>query len=386
MLDMTLNVLLIEDEDDHFQLIKRSLSRAAQESVRLHRVARLQDGLAALDGNVEFDAILTDLNLPDSRGVATFRTIRRHAGAIPAIVMTSQNVPKDGIALMRERADDFLPKNRLDGELILRSLICAVERRKLLDVETELYRREGELEAAFHIQQSLLPDCPPEISGLELAANSHQAEAVGGDYYDFLPLPSGNLLVVIGDACGHGPGAALVMAQAAASLRTLCDIYDDPATIMTRLNNVLVDMTPDYSFMTMVLMKFDLASGVLTWCNAGHPPPLVINHDGTERGRLTPDSNGVIVGVVNRNEYEVSGQLSLKRNDVILAITDGLSESRNADRRLLGLERIEERFHHVKTEPATRIIEELSQLAADWRGDVRADDDETAVVIRWNRP
>lgn len=381
MLETQLKLLLIEDEDDHFELIRRHLRDSAGASISLRRVGRLDDAISELSRDQTFDAVLTDLNLPDSRGVNTFRLVREVANGTPLIALTSQSVAADGVDLMREGAHDFLPKGSLDGELLLRSILCAVERRRLTDAELRLREQTGQMEIARQIQQSILPDTLPDWPELTIAAASVPADAVGGDYYDAVQLPNGDYLIVIGDATGHGPGAALVMAMAAASLRTLIAIYTDLGEILRRLNDLLVSETPSFTFMTFCLLKLSPKSNRLTWTNAGHPAPVVITPDSSTIKLITTDGH-LPPGMVEGINYSESS-LSLAPNSIIYAVTDGVTEALTSEDDVYGQQRLDTLVLNVVDRPVEAILRLIQKDVSDWRGDRVADDDETAWVLRW---
>lgn len=383
MLDTPLRLLLIEDEEDHCALITRYLRNSAGDSVTLKRVARLEDGIRLLQDGEAFDAVLTDLNLPDSRGLATFREVRKSAHGTPLIALTSHSVTSDGVSLMQEGAHDFLPKSKLDGELLLRSILCAVERKRLNDAEIRLHEHSGQMEIARQIQMSILPEQMPEWPGLEAAAQTVPAEAVGGDYFDFITLPNGDHMVAIGDATGHGPGAALVMAMAAASVRTLAAIYSDLGEILTRLNDLMNRETPDFAFMTLCLIRIERENGGLFHANAGHPAPTILHQNGNRHCMESADGH-VPIGMMPNVDYAESDRFEVDNGSLLYAVTDGITEALNPDRQLFRQQRLDHLVDHSNASTAAGLLTEIQNAVTAWRSGQPADDDQTAVVVRWN--
>lgn len=383
MLETSLHLLIIEDDDNHYQLIRRHLRRAAAGAISFDRVATLQAGLESLSSDVTFDAILTDLNLPDSRGLETFRDVQNRAGSTPLIALTSQSVTEDGMALMREGAHDYLPKSKLDSELLMRSVLCAVERQRLTRAERTLYQQAGQMEIARNIQMSILPDQFPTWPELAVAASSVPAAEVGGDYYDFITLNDGSYLVAIGDATGHGPGAALIMAMAAASLRTLTAIYTDLGEILTQLNRLLFNETPDFAFMTCCLIRFCRKNSKIRWANAGHLSPVIVSSDGAEKSLLDTADDHLPLGLSSSVVYEES-ELPVREGDFIYTVTDGITEARNCEQELFGTERLSALLEANREGELGTLLAEISEAVAAWRNGEEAEDDETSVLMRWN--
>lgn len=381
MSETPLHLLLIEDNDDHAQLIVKQLRRAGAH-IQVEHAVQLSDGIRKLHACDTFDAVLTDLNLPDSVGINTFRTLSGHANGTPLIALSAAALTSDGTELLREGADDFLPKTSLDSELLFRSVMCAVERKRRSDAQTQLHEHAGQMDMARNIQLSILPHDPPEWPMLDIAVHTDPAQAVGGDYYDFLQLPNGDLLIAIGDATGHGPGAALVMAMAAASLRTLAGIFTDLGEMLRRLNELLVPDTPPFAFMTFCLLRIERETGRLFWANAGHPPPVVMTEDLQQL--LTTDDGHVPVGMVSGTYYEERCWGILPEGATLYAVTDGVIEAMSSDGDVYGQRRLDAVVQNSLGGTVDEILQAIQNDLQQWQIDRPADDDETAWVLRWN--
>src|SRR5579863_7591103 len=153
--------------------------------------------------------------------------------------------------------------------------------------EREVMNREA-LEAQA-IQQALLPKSSPYIPGFMVSGLSVPARAVGGDWYDFIPFPDGRWGLVLADVSGKGTAAALLMSATRGMFRSLAEACSTPGEVLTRLNQLLVDDFPAGKFVTLVYAVLDPASRIVTFANAGHLWPLLIDEQGqrfldTERG------------------------------------------------------------------------------------------------------
>lgn len=181
--------------------------------------------------------------------------------------------------------------------------------------------------AAETLQRSILPARLPQLPGLETAARYRPAEVgieVGGDWYDILELDSGAVAVVVGDVVGRGLAAAGIMGQLCHAVRAYALEDPSPAKVISRLNR-FIEKTGEDPFATVVFAVFDPRAGTLRVANAGHPPPLRINPDGT--AEFLEHSSGPPVGAVSDNEYEEE-VVQLMLGCRLLLYTDGLVEDR----------------------------------------------------------
>src|SRR5215218_4852649 len=151
----------------------------------------------------------------------------------------------------------------------------------------ERERIEGELEVARLIQQQFLPHKLPELPGWQVAAYYKPARQVGGDFYDFLELPDGQLGIVVGDVTDKGVPAALVMATTHSVLRAEAPRLVSPGDVLRRANALLIEEMPPHMFVTCLFAVLDPASGLLRYANAGHDLPYLRTADGVTELRAT---------------------------------------------------------------------------------------------------
>jgi sigma-B regulation protein RsbU (phosphoserine phosphatase) len=202
-------------------------------------------------------------------------------------------------------------------------------------------RLEFELELSSKVQQALLPQQVPEIPGLAVAAFSRPAEIVGGDYFDFIRFGDEAQGLVIGDVAGHGMSTSLLMASLQATLRTLAPDYGDPAEVIRRLNQLFSHNIQMVSFVTLFLARFDSATSELTYCNAGHNPPLHrTQRNGEELLSWLPPT-GAAIGLVEEFQYGAE-TVNLLPGDVLLLYTDGITEAMDPRGEAFGRERLAE--------------------------------------------
>ncbi|WP_045747243.1 SpoIIE family protein phosphatase [Actinoplanes rectilineatus] len=199
---------------------------------------------------------------------------------------------------------------------------------RLAEVERDL---AAEHELAARLQRIILP-VPTEaidLPGLSAAVRYLPAgddTALGGDWYQAIPLPDDSVLLAVGDVAGHGTQAATTMAQLRHALRALAVVTSDPGALLGHLNRLTCDLERDNPELaaTAVIARFDPIRGELTWAQAGHPPPLV-----SRSGRTAPLHRppGPMLGVLDDAAY-TSAVTPFGGDDVLLLYTDGLVESR----------------------------------------------------------
>ena len=194
-----------------------------------------------------------------------------------------------------------------------------------------------EFDIAKQVQARLFPQDLPVLRTLEYAGMCQQARQVGGDYYDFLATGRERLCLAIGDVAGKGIGAALLMANLQASLRTQCAMgFDEPAQLMRSMNRLFCENTPENSYATFFFSEYSDQTGRLRYANCGHLPALIVR-DGGELERL--ESTATVLGRFPRWECSI-GETSLYAGDTLALYTDGVTEPGSADGEEFGEQRL----------------------------------------------
>ncbi len=183
-------------------------------------------------------------------------------------------------------------------------------------------RLTREAEEARVIQQALLPRSSPLIPGFRVSGLSIPAGAIGGDWYDFIPLRDGRWGLVLADVAGKGTAAALLMSATRGMLRSLAQTGSGPAEVLTRLNEMLVEDIPCGRFVTMVYAEFDPAKRTLRLANAGHLPPLLVEPGGH---RWINHEHGLPLGVSASKFSET--EITLGEGSRIAIYSDGITEA-----------------------------------------------------------
>ena len=236
---------------------------------------------------------------------------------------------------------------------------------------------ERELRVARDVQRQLLPRTVPEVAGLELAGVCRQAIAVGGDYYDYLPLEDGRLGLVIADVSGKGVPAALLMASLQASVRSLFTTTVNPAALGARLNDAVFRASSAARYATAFLASYDPATRRLSYSNAGHLPPLLVRRDDT----VECDEGGMPVGLFEGSTYD-TGAVTLAPGDLLALFTDGVTEAPAPDGEQFGAGRLDELLRTAGERPLDAMLETVLDTLGNWSGDVAPHDDVTIVLAR----
>ena len=192
----------------------------------------------------------------------------------------------------------------------------------------EHQRREQmtrEAEEARAIQQALFPRTSPLIQGFNVSGLSVSAGAVGGDWYDFIPLPNGRWGLVLADVSGKGMAAALLMSATRGMLRSLAQVGSGPGEVLTRLNNMLLEDFPDGRFVTMVYGELDPEKRTLRLANAGHLAPLLVDPAENSGYRWIETEQGLPLGV-SVSKFSES-EVALGPNSRVAFYSDGITEA-----------------------------------------------------------
>lgn len=240
--------------------------------------------------------------------------------------------------------------------------------------------QELELDIARSVQQRLFPARAPELQGFDIAGVSHPATTMCGDYFDYLAMPGDRLGIVIGDVSGHGLGPALVMAQTRAYLRASLRAHPDPGAVLRALNESLLADLEDGHFVTMLLASVDAGTRQLTYANAGHPAGYVLAGSGETKSVL--DSSGHPLGLFPKCGVTSGPPLLLEPGDIVLLLTDGITESQAPDGSFLGTEGALDLVRAHRAGTAREMLEGLIAGVQAFARDRPQDDDLTAVVCK----
>lgn len=280
--------------------------------------------------------------------------------------------------------------NKADGEdfteeelpllmvLANQAAIC-IEReywyRKAMDRE----RMDEQVKMARVIQTGFFPDVEPGIENIDIAGTSIPATYVGGDYYDYIPLPQDKWGIAIADVTGKGVPAAMLMSNLRAQVRSLSGRNEEICETVNAVNTSLLNETGEDSYITLF---YGLLDGMrLTYTNAGHNPPLLYEPSSDSFAEL--NEGGPLLGFIDEPGYK-QAEITLQPGQILFMYTDGITEAENVDQDHFGEPRLKELIRQNSGQTAGNILNAVLLEVNEFRGKAAQSDDETLVVLKVN--
>jgi sigma-B regulation protein RsbU (phosphoserine phosphatase) len=255
-----------------------------------------------------------------------------------------------------------------------------LERHQSMVVEQERLRRE--LELSRQIQTDMLPRAPLRSAAAEIAGISVPAREVGGDFFNYFDLPGGRLALLVGDVSGKGVSAALLMANAQATLRAHLPLEPDLARLADRFDRELDRNTPRSVYLTLFMGILEEDGRVLRYVNAGHNPQFLIRRSGA----IEPlTSTGLPIALYAGHGY-TEAVARVESGDLLFFYTDGLVETENAAGDMFGAERLQQILAEAQSREIDAILHLVDARVRDFRGNVEPIDDATLMALRVTAP
>lgn len=293
--------------------------------------------------------------------------LERKLGGLESAAITMQSIPR------RIMAFGLRPGwQRDDLDFALNTI------RNSIDLRITVQGLQTDIMQAAEIQQSLLPRTPPEMPGFTIAARSQPAEQVGGDFYDFIGSEGGTTVVALGDASGHGLGAALLARDSVTGIRMGAERSLKITEIIHRLNRVIARSALSSRFVSLFYADLE-PDGDIFYVNAGHPPPWLAGPDGVSRLEV----GGTILGPVKAQTFR-RGFAHMNPGDTLVIVSDGLTERTDSLGVMFGEEGIEALATRHRGEPAERVLDAIFTASFRHGGEHPWEDDTTAVVVTRN--
>lgn len=326
--------------------------------------------------NIQHDPVVGDA----LAGIGSIMAIPLFDGGEPLNWSISLNQDPDGFT-MEELEESILRGNLVGGTV--KNTVMAKQLREANQ------RIRGEVEQIARIQRALLPQSLPQVPGVSIATSYETFDTAGGDLYDFIVLPTppegptrfdGWLAMLIADASGHGPAAAVLMAM----LNTLIYAYPrggkGPSAVFEFANHHLFSKGLEGTFVTAFLAAYNPADRTLIYSRAGHNPPLVKNPGPGGSVTRLDAGGGIPLGVVDPVKYD-DAVVQLQPGQTLVMYTDGITESMNRQREMFGVKGIERALEACSGEPACVVNSITTALKAHEDG-MRPGDDQTIVAIK----
>jgi sigma-B regulation protein RsbU (phosphoserine phosphatase) len=304
-------------------------------------------------------------------GVSMTRTI---TGAVHELYEGTQKVKEGDFShRITVRGGDQLAELSLEFNRMTENL------QRLIVVEKERERLHSELEIARDVQSRLFPKTALSLPAMHLSGICHPAQMVSGDYYDFLRLDDSSMAMALGDVAGKGISAALLMATIQSAMRSHLARSGpkSPAQVVSLLNRQIYASTAPEKYATFYFGLYDGATGVLTYTNAGHLPPILVRDGVPQKLEIT----GTVVGAFPFSVYEEK-QIALQSGDLLVAYTDGITEPEDAYGEMFGEERLIDVLIKYQDADSTEIVARALEAALEWTGSPELQDDMTMLIAR----
>jgi len=311
-----------------------------------------------------WDSLAVDLRI---RGA-----IEKIARDLPEVVESHQPIV-DALEKGRGREAGLLLRNHVETllEFLKKSESDSGFRRALTK----------DLENAKDVQKAFFPQENLSIPGLRCETFYKPAHSIGGDYYDFLPLQTDLWGIAIGDVCGKGIGAALLMASLQASLRAQAmHEHSDLSTLIADVDRLVHAASPKHLYASLFYAEYDAATRVLRYVNAGHNAPMVFRWENSRCEVFHLDSSGTALGLLESSQF-TSEAFQLEEGDVLVMYTDGVTETENPEHELWGQERLEALLRACRDRTPAQIIGRILDEVTAFARERSQGDDMTLVVV-----
>ena len=330
---MAETILVVDDDLDILELLKMYLEPEGYD------IRTASDGEKAVQSACMDppDLILLDVMMPHKDGFQVIEELKdiEHTKNVPVILLTARGQTEDKIRGLDTGADDYITKP-FDLREVTARVEAVLGRTRPIKYINPLMRAMGEqfseegvqqlaghLQAAAAIQKKLLPEQAPDLEGFDIATLLQSSTSVSGDFYDFIPLSETQIGIVLGDVKGNGIPAALLMVMIRTALRLLCHEKQTPASILKRINDLVVRDTEADLFATMVYGILDTATSTFTYSNGGHCYPF---HWKRTQEMAVLNTDGMLIGAFEEATF-ASNTCSMSPGDILLFYTDGITET-----------------------------------------------------------
>jgi phosphoserine phosphatase RsbU/P len=367
-------VLVAEDQEDVVAALKLLLKNSGYDA---EFVKSPDEALHALRTH-SFDAALLDLNYSrdttsGSEGLELISQVQAIDNTLAVVVMTAWGSIGLAVDAMHRGACDFVQKP-WDNRQLLRVLEQQMKRSQAL--RRQRLSEQLEQQDAAQIQRALMPAEIAAHDGLSIVASSQPVHSVGGDYYDVIPLDAHRSALCIADAVGKGMGAALLMSNLQAAVRTLAPEIAEPKSLCERVNRIVSAHAVPGKFISFFYGVVDSREKRIRYTNAGHNWPI-LGRSNDACKRLS--SEDVVLGTMQNWEYHQQ-EAELRCGDRLVLFTDGITECLNAEGVEFGEERlvrlIEQNVHLPAMEMRDLVLGSASEHCSN-----APNDDATLIVV-----
>ncbi|MCY3869198.1 MAG: SpoIIE family protein phosphatase [Gemmatimonadetes bacterium] len=375
-------ILVVDDEPDLEHLVRQRMRRDVRaghyEFVFAYNGV---EALEVLNADPDIDMVLSDINMPRMDGLTLLEQMSQVDPDLRAVIVSAYGDMKNIRTAMNRGAFDFVTK-----PIDFQDLRVTIERtlehlqmwREAVASRDKLVALQNELRVAHEMQQSILPKVFPNKPGYQLFGNMEPAREVGGDFFDIINLENDCVGLAIADVSDKGVPAALFMMSSRTLMKGAAIGRSSPAEVLSEVNNLLQEDNDAAMFVTVFYAEYNPGSGVLSYANGGHNPPIVVHADGSST--VLPQTNGIALGIMPDIKYE-QNSVTLSPGDALVLYTDGVTEAMNAQNEEFEMERLCAVLSEHCSCDVREINQAVFQAVQGFAGDMPQFDDMTCMTL-----
>jgi len=385
---MPVKILSVDDEMDLelllTQYFRRKIRKGEYEFFFAHNGV---EALTTLLKQKDIDIILSDINMPEMDGLTLLTKVNEMQNPALKCIMVSAYGDMGNIRqAMNNGAFDFATKP-IDLDDLSVTIEKAIEQidyiKKTQQEHSQLESLKTDLAVAGEIQQAILPRIfppfPENKEQLDLAALMTPAKDVGGDFYDFFRIDEDHIGMVMADVSGKGVPAAIFMAVSRTLIRAIGMQGNKPSDCIQRANELLCAESVDSMFVTVFYAIYNLKTGELNYCNAGHNSPYILKANGAVE--VMPMSTNCMVGAINGLDFAES-QMQLETGDTLIMYTDGVNEAFSPAFEEFGDARLETSIGQQQGKDCRALVEGILGSVKEFAAEAPQSDDITIMAIK----
>ncbi len=386
---MSIKILCVDDEPDMEMLIRQKFRKQIRKN--LYDFIFAQNGLEAMLQVVEhpgINLILSDINMPEMDGLTLLTKINELKNpALKTVIVSAYGDMENIRTAMNRGAFDFATKpiDFDDLEITINKALREIEIiRKAQHEHDQLISIQNDLEIAREIQQSIIPRKFPPFPGrkdFELYASMNAAKSVGGDFYDFFLIDEDHLGIVMADVSDKGIPAAIYMAVSRTIIHASAIKEMAPEECLFFSNNLLCKDNENSMFVTVFYGILNTKTGVMTYSNAGHNPPYILQKEGAIK--LIEPTHDKVLGIIDDCKFS-SKSVTLNPGDRLFLFTDGVTEAMNKEFQLFTEEKLEALLAKIKENSPEEIINSVYNAVLEHANGAVQSDDITMLALRFN--
>lgn len=382
-------ILVVDDEPDlQILMLQKFRSKVRNKEYEFLFAEDGTEALKTISNHNDVTLVLCDINMPKMDGLTLLTQLQElNRTDIKTIMVSAYGDMENIRTAMNRGAYDFVTKPIDFKDLettIEKTLIEIGHLLKVKEMEEQLNALNHDLDLAARIQQKLLHQDFPVFADdnrFDIFADMIAAKHVGGDFYDFFKFDKDHLAFFIGDVAGKGMPAAIYMAVCRTMLKAIGSEIKDPASCISKVNNMLIPESDISTFVTVFYGMLNVNTGILTYCNGGHNLPYLLSSDGSIQG--IENVGGLLLGKFENAPYE-KNVINLSPGDTLITFTDGVTEAENEDGGFFDEERVVSFLEKHSSKSLNSQVKGLFLEVMKFTGSAIQSDDITVLSVRFN--